>query len=142
METPIEPRQALYAHLLADARVNAAVSTRVYQRRVPLGAVKPLILIYPPIITAPTHDLDGVAWLTARLQVTAFACDDPDTGEAAQPQAERAARAVIAAVNGFSGLMAGKLRVIQATVDSDHQADQEETDEIRHHVDVVIKYKE
>ena len=136
----VKPRQALHAHLKADPGVKAAVGTRVYQRRVPQGATKPLILIYPPVTDVPTRDLDGVAYRRARLQVTAFAVDIKD-GESAQPQAERAIRAVVDAVEGFSGQMAGALQVILATAEDEDQADQEGVDEIRHHVDVVITYK-
>ena len=129
----VKPRQALHAHLKADPGVKAAVGTRVYQRRVPQGATKPLILIYPPVTDVPTRDLDGVAYRRAHLQVTAFA----DT----QPDAETAADAVVDAVEGFAGQMAGALHVILATAESEEQADQEGVNEIRHHVDVVIKYK-
>lgn len=130
----VEPRQALYAHLRADPGVQAAVGERVYQRRVPDGAEKPLIVIYPPISRVPTRDLGSVAYQRARLQVTAMA----DT----QPQAEAAAKAVISAVEGFSGLMAGVLPVILATVDNDRQTDQDGVDEIHHHVDITITYEE
>ncbi len=129
----VKPRQALHAHLKADPGVKAAVGTRVYQRRVPQGATKPLILIYPPVTDVPTRDLDGVAYRRAHLQVTAFA----DT----QPDAETAADAVVDAVEGFAGQMAGALHVILATAEAEEQVDQEGVDEIRHHVDVVIKYK-
>lgn len=59
-----------------------------------------------------------------------------------QPEAEKAANAVISAVEGFSGLMAGALNVILATVDNDRQTDQDGVDEIHHHIDVMIIYKE
>ena len=130
----VEPRQALYAHIRADPGVQAAVGNRVYQRRVPEGAQKPLIVIYPTISRVPTRDIGGVAYRQARLQVTAMA----DT----QPETEKAAKAVIEATEGFTGLMAGALNVILVTVDNDRQVDQDGVDEIHHHVDVMITYKE
>jgi hypothetical protein len=129
----VEPRQALYAHLKADPAVQAAVGTRIYQRRVTDGAVKPLIVIYPTISRTPTRILEGVSHRRVRLQVTCMAEN--------QQEAEMAANAVINAVEGFTGTMAGALDVILATVDNDRQVDQEGVDEIHHHVDVMILYK-
>jgi len=130
----IEPRQALYAHLRADLGVQAAVGDRVYQRRVPTGAKKPLIVIWPPISRVPVRDLSGVAWQRTRIQLTVIA----DT----QPDVEVAAKAAINAVEGFSGLMAGALEVIEARVQGDRQVDQDEVDEVYHHIDVIITYFE
>jgi len=130
----VEPRQALYAHLRADPGVQAAVGDRVYQRRVPTGAMKPLILIQPPISRVPQRDLGGVAYKRTRIQVTAMAD--------AQKQAEATAKAVIDAVEGFSGMMAGQLQVLLASVDNDRQIAYDDIDEIHHHVDMMITYKE
>ncbi len=130
----VEPRQALYSHLKSNPAVQAAVGDRVYQRRVPEGAQKPLIVIYPNISRVPNRILSGVSYRRARLQVTAMA----DT----QPEAEKAAKAVIEATEGFTGLMAGALNAILVTVDNDRQVDQDGVDEIHHHVDVMIIYKE
>lgn len=128
-----EPRRALYAHLLADSGVQTAVGDRIYQGRVPAGATKPLILIQPPISRVPQRDLGGVAYKRTRIQVTAMA----DT----QKQAEATAKAVIDAVEGFTGMMGGGLDVILASVDNDRQIAQDGIDEIYHHVDVMIVYK-
>jgi hypothetical protein len=130
----VEPRQALYSHLKSNPAVQAAVGDRVYQRRVPEGAQKPLIVIYPTISRVSNRILDGVSHRRTRLQVTVMA--------GTQPEAEKAANAVISAVEGFSGLMAGALNVILATVDNDRQTDQDGVDEIHHHIDVMIIYKE
>jgi len=133
----VEPRQALFAHLRADPGVQATVKNgrdSIYQRRVPDGAQKPLIVIWPMISKLPNRILDGVSHRRARLQVTAMA--------ETQPEAEAAANAVIAAVDGFAGLMAGALNIILATVDNDRQVDQDGVNEIHHHVDVMIMYKE
>ncbi|WP_461367544.1 DUF3168 domain-containing protein [Candidatus Darwinibacter acetoxidans] len=128
-----EPRRALYAHLLADPGVKAAVGDRIYQGRVPAGATKPLIVIQPPISRVPQRDLGGVAYKRTRIQVTAMT----DT----QKQAEATAKAVIDAVEGFTGMMGGGLDVILASVDNDRQIAQDGIDEIYHHVDVMIVYK-
>lgn len=128
-----EPRRALYAHLLADLGVKAAVGDRIYQGRVPAGATKPLIVIQPPISRVPQRDLGGVAYKRTRIQVTAMT----DT----QKQAEATAKAVIDAVEGFTGMMGGGLDVILASVDNDRQIAQDGIDEIYHHVDVMIVYK-
>ena len=128
-----EPRRALYAHLAADNEVKAIVGDRIYQGRVPAGATKPLILIQPPISRVPQRDLGGVAYKRTRIQVTAMA----DT----QKQAEATAKAVIDAVEGFTGMMGGGLDVILASVDNDRQIAQDGIDEIYHHVDVMIVYK-
>lgn len=136
MAQMVTPRQALYAHLSADPAVMASVDGRLYQRRVPLTAPRPLIVIYPPISDVPYRDLDGTAYWQARLQVTVIAADGEGNP---QQQAEAAARAVIDAVNDHIGPMGG-LQVVQAWVDSDGQVD--DGDEIRHHIDVMIKYKE
>jgi len=111
-----------------------AIGERIYQRRAPAGAEKPLILIQPQISRIPSRDLGGTAFKRVRLQVTAIA----DT----QTQAEVAVRAVDNAVEGFSGSMAAKLQTITATVDNDRQVEQEEIGEIYHHVDITIIYKE
>lgn len=137
----VRPRQALYAHLRADQGVQAIVGDRIYHRHAPLDTKKPLIVIWPTISDVPIRDLNGVAYRRARLQVTAMAADDNKSRDA-QPKAEAAAKAVISAVEGFSGMMAGALNVILATVDNDRQIDQEGVDEIHHHVDVIITYKE
>lgn len=128
-----EPRRALYAHLLADPGVKAVVGDRIYQGRVPAGATKPLIVIQPPISRVPQRDLGGVAYKRTRIQVTAMT----DT----QKQAEATAKAVIDAVEGFTGMMGGGLDVILASVDNDRQIAQDGIDEIYHHVDVMIVYK-
>jgi hypothetical protein len=128
-----EPRRALYAHLLADSGVQTAVGDRIYQGRVPAGATKPLIVIQPPISRVPQRDLGGVAYKRTRIQVTAMT----DT----QKQAEATAKAVIDAVEGFTGMMGGGLDVILASVDNDRQIAQDGIDEIYHHVDVMIVYK-
>lgn len=129
-----EPRRALYAHLAADNEVKAIVGDRIYQGRVPAGATKPLILIQPPISRIPQRDLGGVAYKRTRIQVTAMA----DT----QKQAEATAKAVIDAVEGFSGMMAGQLQVLLASVDNDRQIAYDDINEIHHHVDMMITYKE
>ena len=128
-----EPRRALYAHLAADNGVKAIAGDRIYQGRVPAGATKPLILIQPPISRVPQRDLGGVAYNRTRIQVTAMA----DT----QKQAEATAKAVIDAVEGFTGMMGGGLDVILASVDNDRQIAQDGIDEIYHHVDVMMAYK-
>lgn len=132
----VEPRQALYYHLVADPGVIAAVNgdaERIHQRRAPTGAAKPLIVIWPPQSRVPEMDLAGAAWRRTRIQVTAIA----DT----QADAEKAANAVIAAVEGFSGIMAGELQVILVEVVDDSQAAQEDIDEIHHHVILRITYR-
>jgi hypothetical protein len=58
-----------------------------------------------------------------------------------QKQAEATAKAVIDAVEGFTGTMGGGLDVILASVDNDRQIAQDGIDEIYHHVDVMIVYK-
>lgn len=132
----VEPRQALYAHLVADPNVFAAVkgdADRIHQRRVPEGAPKPLIVIWPPQSRVPTRDLGGVAYYKTRIQVTAMA--------KTQPEAEKIARAVIAAVEGVTGLMAGALQVIMVEVVDDSQVDQDGIDEVHHHVILRITHK-
>jgi len=131
--TEREPREALYAHLRADSGVQAAVADRVYQRRVPAGAQKPLIVVFPPVSRNTVRDLSGPAFWEQRLQVTAMG--------RTQLEAEVAAKAVMQAVEGFQGVMAGAVYVIDARVDSDNQIDQDDVDEIHHHVDVVVRYK-
>lgn len=128
-----EPREALYAYLRTHPDVQSAVGANIYQRRVPAGATKPLLVIFPPTSRVPVRDLSGVTYWEARLQVTAMA--------ATQPEAEAAAKAVMQAVEGFQGVMAGAVYVIDARVDSDQQIDQDDVDEIHHHVDVIVRYK-
>jgi hypothetical protein len=129
----VEPRQALYAHLSADPDVVAAVGSNIHQRRVPEGAPKPLIVIWPPQSRVPERDLDGPAYYRTRIQLTVMA--------ATQPEAEKVARAVIAAVEGFAGLMAGVLPVLLVEVIDDSQIDQSGIDEIHHHVILRIAHK-
>jgi len=128
----IEPRQALYAHLLADSGVMAAVDA-IYQGRAPAGAEKPLLLIQPLISRVPRRDLGGVAYKQARIQVTAMA--------KTQKEVEKAIKAVIDAVEGYVGTMAGDLQVILVEIDNDRQIAQDAIEEIHHHVDVMVIYK-
>ena len=61
-----------------------------------------------------------------------------------QKQAEAAAKAVIDAVEGFSGNMGTEkmfVKVILATVDNDRQIAQDEINEIYHHIDVMMLYE-
>lgn len=129
----VAPREALYAHLLADAAVKAAVGSRVYQRGVPLNSARPLVVIWPPISDVPRRDLDGVAYREARLQLTVMG--------ATQRVVEQVMRAVRTAVEGHVGMMADSLDVILAWVDGDHQ-EEADTDEIHHHIDVMVRYRE
>lgn len=128
----ITPREALFAFLSTDNTVMATVKN-IHSRRVPLGAYKPLVVIYPTISDVPTRDLSGIAYRQARLQVTVMA----DT----QKEAETTIRAIIKAVDGFSGSMFG-LSVIQALAETDRQIDEDEVDEVHQHLDVIIKYEE
>lgn len=130
----MEPREALYIHLRADPSVQEAVGNNIHHAKVPQGANKPLIVIHPLISRVPARDLAGVAYLITRLQVTAMAKK--------QIEAERAIRAVTHAVDGFRGLMANELPVLLCTVVNERQSDQDEVDEIHHHVDVIIRHKE
>jgi len=134
----IEPRIALYDHLKSNSNVTAALAKCrhglcLYQGRVSSGAKKPLAVVQPPISRVPTRILSGVAYKQQRLQVTVVA----DT----QPEAEVTAQAIIAAVEGFTGTMAG-LDVMLATVDNDRQVFFDEVDEVYHHVDVMILYRD
>ncbi len=134
----IEPRIALYDHLKSNSNVTATLARCIhglclYQGRVSSGAKNPLALIQPPISRVPTRILSGVAYRRQRLQVTVVA----DT----QPEAETVARAIMAAVEGFSGMMAG-LDVMLATVDNDRQVFFDEIDEVHHHIDVMILYRD
>src|SRR5690606_31612804 len=126
-------REARNAHVRAVAGVQETVADRVYQSRVPPGAQQPLAVVFPPVSRVARRDLGGVAYWEQRLQVTAMA--------ATQPEAEAAAKAVMQAVEGFQGVMAGAIYVIDARVDSDNQIDQDDVDEIHHHVDVIVRYK-
>src|SRR5690606_41859698 len=85
-----EPREALYAHLRADPGVQATVGDRVYQRRVPSGAVKPLIGIFPPVSRIPRRDLGGVTYWEQRLQVTAMGRTQLEAEAAAKAEIGRA----------------------------------------------------
>lgn len=128
----VEPRQALWAHLWADSTVRDVIGDRLYQRRVPEGAVNPLLVIWPPISRVPEWDLAGVTHWRTRLQVTAIA----DT----QPDAEAAVRAVTNAVNGYKGDLPG-LPGVEITVDNDRAMEEDELDEVFHHVDLIMTYK-
>lgn len=133
--TMLEPRQALYQYLAADAGVKAAVGARLFQRAAPANTQKPYLVIWPLISRVSTRDLCGVAYKQARLQVTAVG----DT----QIEAEKAANAVISAVEGFRGNLAvveGTFSAKRVTVDSDRQIDQPDVGEVHHHVDVLILY--
>ena len=132
MTTTLEPRQALYQYLAADAAVKSAVGNRLFQRAAPANTEKPYLVIWPPISRVRVRDLNGVAYKQARLQVTAVADS--------QTSAETAANAVIAAVEGFKGTMAGSFNVIQTIVDNDNQIDYPDVNEVHHHVDVLVLY--
>lgn len=136
----VEPRQALYAHLRGDPGVQAAVGDSVYQGRVPkekpdgTPVTKPLIVIWPAISRVRERELADIPRSRTRLQVTIMA----DT----QPAAEKAARAVVAAVDGFRGLMAGAVSVLLATVDLESQVYEDGANEYWHHIDILIRREE
>ena len=133
----IEPRIALYDHLKSNSNVTAALAKCrhglcLYQGRVSSGAKKPLAVVQPPISRVPTRILSGVAYKQQRLQVTVVA----DT----QPEAEVTAQAIIAAVEGFTGTMAGLDDAGDGRQRSPGLFD--EVDEVYHHVDVMILYRD
>lgn len=126
-----EPRHAVYDLLRHDPGVQAAVGTRIYQRQIPPGAKKPLIIVHPLVSRVPEKVLGGTAYRQVRLQITAVADK--------QPEAEKAISAVIDALDDFTGKM-GSLDVIQASIAGERQMDYPDIGEIYHHADVILLY--
>lgn len=128
----VTPRQAVYAHLQADASVAGLVGGRIYHQVPPLDATYPLIVLNT-ISSVDERDLAGVAFTRTRIQVTAMAATLKD--------AEVIALAVRKSLEGYTGMMAGALPVIGCRVDSYEPIYQEDVGQTHYHVDVIVTHK-
>lgn len=132
MATEITPRQAVYAHLRASPEIQALVGDRIYHQTPPLDATYPLIVLNT-ISNVDRRDLSAVAYSETRIQVTAMAVTLKD--------AETIALAIRKSLEGFSGLMAGALQVIDCQIVSYLPIYQDEVGQTHYHVDVLITHK-
>jgi hypothetical protein len=128
----VTPRQAVYAHLLADSEVSALVGNRVYHQTPDKDAVYPLIVLNT-ISNVDRRDLSTVFACDTRIQITAMAN--------ALKEAEDIAMAARRSLEGFSGIMAGALLVIGCIVDNFFPDYQDEVKQTHYHVDVIITHK-
>jgi len=145
MATQVEPREALWRHLREDQDIAALVGDRIYHQVRPDGAAFPCIVVFP-ISDVPRRYLGGVAWREARVQLTVMGTVEPDVFLAPRSlkTAEQVARAVQASVEGFSGLMAGALQVIDCRVEGAESVLHDYDDgsfQAYIDVDVVLTYK-
>ena len=132
MATEVTPRKAVWKHLSDDQAIAALVGNRIdYDYRKDETEL-PCIII-ADISDVPRRDLSGVAWRETRIQITAMANT--------KPGAEEIAQAIQAVLEGYSGMMAGALQVINCRVDAASPLYQEETGQYHYHVDVIITYK-
>ncbi|MGE5585724.1 MAG: DUF3168 domain-containing protein [Bacillota bacterium] len=131
MAETVTPRQAVYAHLKGDLDVAALVGGRVYHQTAPDDATYPLIVLNT-ISNVDRRDLAGVAYVETRLQVTAMA--------ATLAEAEAIALAVRASLEGFRGLMAGALEVIECRTIGYLPIYQEDVGQTHYHVDILVTH--
>jgi len=126
------PREAVYAHLMADPNVTALVGDRIYHQKPDLDAAYPLIVLNT-ISNVPRRDLSAVFACDTRIQITVMA----DTLK----EAETIAAAVRASLEGFSGMMVGYLPVLACVVDNFSPDYLEDVGQTHYHVDVIITHK-
>ena len=140
MATEITPRQAVYAYLRASPEIQALVGDRIYHQTPPLDATYPLIVLNT-ISNVDRRDLSAVAYSETRIQITAMANDPPNTPGGSLKDAEKIAMAVRKSLEGFQGLMAGALQVIDCQVVSYLPIYQDGMGQTHYHVDVLITHK-
>ena len=140
MAETVTPRQAVHAHLRADPSVSALVGSHIYHQTPPLDATYPLVTINT-ISNTDRRDLSAVSYSETRIQVTAMANDPPNTPGGSLKDAERIAMAVRKSLEGFSGLMAGVLQVIDCRVVSYLPVYQDGVGQTHYHVDILITHK-
>jgi len=132
MATEVTARKAVWRHLLETPVVTALVGERIYHQVRPDGAQYPCVVLFT-VSSTPRRDLHDVAWTETRLQITAMGLTEPS--------AEAVALAVHQALEGFSGVMAGALYVIDCQVGAVYPDYQEESGQTHYHVDVVVTHK-
>lgn len=125
----VTPRQAVYAHLQADPNVSGLVGGRIYHITPPLDATYPLITINT-VSNVDRRDLSGVSYTETRIQVTAMA--------ATLKEAEAIAMAVRQSLEGFQGMMAGALPVLECQVVGYLPVFEEEVNQVHYHVDIMV----
>lgn len=128
----VSPREAVYAHLMADPNVTALVGDRIYHQTPDLDSVYPLIVLNT-ISNVPRRDLSAVFACETRIQVTVMA--------GTLKEAETIAAAVRSSLEGFNGMMAGYLPVIACVVDNFSPDYLEDVGQTHYHVDVIITHK-
>jgi len=128
----VSPREAVYAHLMADPSVTARVEDRIYHQTPDLDAEYPLIVLNT-ISNQNRRDLSAVFACDTRIQITVMA----DTLK----EAETIAAAVRASLDGFSGMMAGYLPVLACLVDNFSPDYLEEVGQTHYHIDLLITHK-
>ena len=126
------PRQAVWNHLKNDPNVSTLVGGRIYHVTPPLDTAYPVITVNT-ISNVDRRDLSGVAWTETRIQVTAMA--------ETLAEAETIALAVRASLEGFRGLMAGQLNVLDCRVVSYVPTYLPEVEQYHYAVDVMIRHK-
>ena len=132
MATEVTARKAVWRHLLETPAVTALVGDRIYHQVRPDGAEYPCVVLFT-VSSLPRRDLHDVAWTETRLQITAMGLTEPS--------AESVALAVQQALEGFSGVMAGALYVIDCQVGAVFPDYQEESGQTHYHVDVIVIHK-
>ena len=128
----VSPREAVYAHLMADPSVTARVGDRIYHQTPDLDAAYPLIVLNT-ISNVNRRDLSSVFACDTRIQITIMA----DTLK----EAETIAAAVRSSLEGFSGMMAGYLPVLASVVDNFSPEFLEDVGQTHYHVDLIITHK-
>lgn len=125
------PRQAVWNHLKSDPSVSGLVGGRIYHVSPPQDTTLPLIVI-ETVANTDRRDLAGVAYTETRLQVTAIA--------ESLAKAEEIALAVRASLEGFRGLMAGALDVMDSRVAGYLPTHLPEVGQHHYAVDIVLTY--
>jgi Protein of unknown function (DUF3168). len=128
----ITPRMAIYAYLSADPDIQNLVGTRIYPQTVPQNPIFPLIVLNT-ISSTDERDLQGRAWSETRIQITAMA----DTLR----KAETIIFTVRAKLEGYKGMMAGVLEVLDIETITYNPTYQDDVGLTHYHLDVLVKHK-
>lgn len=123
----------IYAHLQSRPGLVALVADRVYPRKMPRGAVFPLVL-YSRVSTRRDATHSGPVGLAEpRIQLDVWA-QDPDTADAVAEQ-------VRLAFHGFRGQM-GDIEVGSSMVVNEHDDDDPDSGLFRRVLDAQIQHAE
>lgn len=128
----ITPRMAIYAYLSADPDIQNLVGTRIYHQTPLQNPTFPLIVLNT-ISSTDDRDLQSRAWSETRVQITAMAEQ--------LRQAETIILTARAKLEGYKGLMADALEVLDVETITYNPVYQDEVGQTHYYLDVLVKHK-